>query len=120
MLAMTHPDVFRVAGAHSPSLRHADGSLAFFGDQDYFNQYDPLWLFKNTVQWKGLAFWIDVADDDHQWGESVHDLHDLLTALDIPHDFQDGWHGIHDGYYWGVHIGDYMRWYSSHLVGELQ
>lgn len=39
MLGLTHPEVFSVVGAHSPSFRGADGSLAIFGDPDYFKQY---------------------------------------------------------------------------------
>ncbi len=118
MLSLTHPERFRIAGAHSPSLRHADGSLAFFGDQQYFNPYDPLWLLQNTAAWKGLDLWIDVGDDDQEWGSSIHALHDLLTSLGVPHAFQDTWHGIHDGYYWGAHVGDYMMWYASQLAGQ--
>lgn len=118
MFSLTHPELFRVVGAHSPSLRHADGSLPFFGDEAYFNQYDPLWLFKNTTGWQGSTYWIDVGDDDTEWGDSIRDLHVLLTLLGVPHTFQDTWHGVHDGYYWGAHVGDYLTWYASQLVGQ--
>jgi enterochelin esterase-like enzyme len=118
MFSLTHPELFRVVGAHSPSLRHADGSLPFFGDEAYFNQYDPLWLFKNATRWRGSTYWIDVGDDDTEWGDSIHDLHAFLTSLGVPHTFQDTWHGIHDGYYWGAHVGDYLIWYASQLVGS--
>ncbi len=113
MLALTHPEVFRIAGAHSPSTRHADGSLAIFGTQDYFNQYDPVWLFQNTKITQPLPLWIDVGDDDTEWGDAIHQLHDLLTSLNIPHTFVDTWHGIHDGYYWGAHATDYLIWYAA-------
>ncbi len=118
MFSLTHPELFGVVGAHSPSLRHSDGSLPFFGDESYFNQYDPIWLFRNTKRWQGSSYWIDVGDDDTQWGDSIHDLHALLTSLQVPHTFQDTWHGIHDGYYWGAHVGDYMIWYASQLIGQ--
>jgi enterochelin esterase-like enzyme len=118
MFGLTHPEIFGVVGAHSPSLRHADGSLAFFGDQEYFNQHDPLWLLRNTTTWKDLTFWVDVAHEDDQWGQSVHEFRELLVSLGIPHEFQDSWHGIHDGYYWGAHVGDYMIWYAAQLAGQ--
>ncbi len=114
MLALTHPEVFSIAGAHSPSTRHADGSLAIYGTQDYFNQYDPEWLFQHAPVPPSLSLWIDVADADTEWGDAVHDLHALLTSLKIPHTFVDTWHGIHDGYYWSAHVIDYVYWYASH------
>ncbi len=115
MLALTHPDVFSIAGGHSPSTRHADGSLPNWGDQAYFQQYDPIWLFQHTTTWKQLTLWIDVASGDDQWGPADHDLHNLLLSLGVPHDFTDSWPGIHDDYYWGAHIPDYLVWYSSKL-----
>ena len=117
MLALTHPEIFGIAGGHSPSTRHADGSLAVFGSQEYFKQYDPLWLFAETPAAHTLKLWIDVAAEDTQWGNAVHDLHTRLMALGISHEFYDSWHGIHDGYYWSAHVGDYMIWYASQLAG---
>ncbi len=114
MLALTHPEVFSIAGAHSPSTRHADGSLVIYGTQDYFNQYDPTWLFQHRLPNPPPSLWIDVAHDDTEWGDAVHQLHDLLTSLKIAHTFVDTWDGVHDGYYWGAHVIDYVLWYASH------
>jgi len=118
MLALTHPEVFRVVGAHSPSTRGADGSLPFFGDREYFRQYDPLWLFRNTTTWRDLKIWIDAGAEDKQWGDAVKELHALLDVLSIPHDFQNSWSGGHDSNYWAAHVSDYLRWYADKLEGE--
>lgn len=117
-LAMTHPEVFSVAGAHSPSVRGADGSLAIFGSSDYFQQYDIRWLFPNTQAWKTLDLWMDVGAGDTEWGDAVHDIHNMLVSLGIPHEWHDTWPGIHDDFYWSAHLADYLLWYSSRLTGE--
>lgn len=118
MLALTHPEIFSIAGAHSPSTRGADGSLPFFGTPEYFNPYDPRWLFQNTQTWRQLTLWMDVAANDTQWGASVHELHQMMVSLGIPHDWHDTWPGIHDDWYWAAHIVDYLTWYASQLIGE--
>ncbi len=116
MLALTHPEVFSIAGAHSPSVRGADGSLPFFGDPAYFQQYDLVWLMENTQTWRTLTFWIDVGANDQQWGAAIIRFHTLLDSLAIPHEFHDDWIGIHDDYYWSAHIPDYLVWYSDQLA----
>ncbi len=118
MFALTHPEVFSVAGAHSPSLRTADGSVAAFGDEIYFRQYDPVWLLKNTTTWKQVAIWIDIANNDTQWGDAIHDFHKTLDALGVAHEFRDQWEGKHDSDYWATRLPDYLQWYSSKLVRE--
>lgn len=116
--ALTHPEVFSIVGAHSPSVRRADGSLVFFGDQEYYNQFDPVWLFQNTTTWDQLTIWIDVGAEDNQWGGPAFDLHMMLRERGIPHEFHNEWHGIHDNYYWTPHIPDYVDWYASKLASE--
>lgn len=127
MLGMTHPDVFRIIGAHSPSFRGADGSVPDFGTWDFFNQYDPVWLVQNTDTTRQLTIWIDVAAGDYQWRNCnpppspqrcIAIFHEMLDAKGIPHDYQDSWAGIHDDFYWSAHIPDYLMWYSSKLVGQ--
>ena len=115
--ALMHPEVFSVLGAHSPSFRRADGSMADFGDQTYYNQYDPIWLVNNTQTWRQLAIWMDDSDSDTQWGSAIRDFHVLLTSLDIPHD----WHtypGTHAPAYWMANLPNYLKWYASELVGQ--
>ncbi len=115
MLGFTQPDTFSVVGAHSPSMRHADGSIAFFGDPAFFNQYDPVWLAQNSDAWKRLAIWIDDGDADKQWGGPIREFHELLTARNIPHEYTV-FPGTHDPSYWSPLVPTYLQWYSSKLA----
>jgi enterochelin esterase-like enzyme len=118
MLGLTHPEVFSVIGAHSPSFRGADGSLVIFGDPDYFKQYDPIWIIQNSDTWKQLTIWIDKGKEDQQWGSAIEYFHALLDQYGVSHEFQDAWYGTHDGNYWAAHLSDYLVWYASKLKGE--
>jgi enterochelin esterase-like enzyme len=118
MLGLTHPEVFGVVGAHSPSMRGADGSLAIYGDREYFKRYDPIWLIQNTYTRNQLTIWIDVGRDDQQWGNAIEDFHVLLDRYNVSHEFQDTWPGIHESSYWAMHLADYLKWYSAKLKGE--
>jgi enterochelin esterase-like enzyme len=124
-LSLLHPEIFKVVGAHSPSFRSADGSIPFFGDWNYYNQYDPFWLVQNTDTARQLAIWIDVGADDDKWRncspdqKCIESFHALLVARGIPHDWHDDWPGKHEGpSYWSVHVSDYLVWYASKLVGQ--
>lgn len=118
MLALTHPEVFSIAGGHSPSQRGADGSLPFFGTRDYFKQYDPAWLIQNSDSWRNLTLWMDVGAQDTEWGGPIHDFHALLIARQVPHEWIDRWPGDHDSNYWSAHVVDYLMWYGSKLTGQ--
>jgi enterochelin esterase-like enzyme len=118
MLALTHPEIFSVAGAHSPSIRGADGSLPIFGTPDYFKQYDPLWLMQNRDSWRQISIWIDRGREDTQWGTAITHLHSTMNALGVAHEFQDQWAGKHEADYWSAHLSDYLKWYASKLSGE--
>ncbi len=124
-LSLTHPELFLAVGAHSPSLRGADGTVPFFGDSNYYNQYDPIWLIKNKDTWKQLSIWLDIGYNDTKWRDCgpdsdrcVEAFHALLVARGVPHEWQDQWSGGHEGVYWRAHVPDYLRWYSSNLVGQ--
>ncbi len=115
--ALTHPEIFSVVGAHSSSFRRADGSVAYFGDEKYYNQYDPIWLVQNTPNARQLKIWLDVGDRDDQWGNSVREFHALLDALKIPHTW-NLFFGFHDSPYWQTHVPDYLLWYAAQVAGE--
>ncbi len=125
-LALTHPEVFAIVGAHSPSFRGADGSIPYINDWNWFNQFDPIWLVKNTENARQLTLWLDVAASDDKVRECgtgsdrcVLAFHDLLVARNIPHEWRGDWPGTHEGYtYWMHHIADYLLWYSAKLVGQ--
>ncbi|MBM3127846.1 MAG: hypothetical protein FJ009_04325 [Chloroflexi bacterium] len=125
-LSLSHPEIFSVVGAHSPSFRGADGSIPYINDWNWFNQFDPIWLVKNTNNARELTLWLDVASGDDKVRECgagsdrcVLAFHDLLVAKNIPHEWRGDWSGSHEGFtYWARHIGDYLRWYSAQVVGQ--
>jgi enterochelin esterase-like enzyme len=124
-LGLIHPEVFKVVGGHSPSFREADNSIDFMNDPNWFNQFDPVWLVKNTDTAKQLSIWMDVATGDDKVrncgtgsDHCVEAFHSLLVSKGIAHAWQDQWPGPHEGSYWQGHLPDYMAWYSSQLAGE--
>lgn len=125
-LGLTHPEVFKVVGANSPSFRGADGSLPIINDWNWFNKFDPIWLVQNTSNARQLTLWLDVAANDNavrNCGQGsdrcVEAFHNLLVSKGIPHEWHDNWPGTHDwGTYWGAHISDYLQWYSAKLAAQ--
>ncbi len=124
-LGLTHPEVFRVVGAHSPSLRGADGSIGFMDDWNWYNQFDPIWQVQTTDQARKIALWIDVATEDDkvrkcgpESDRCVESFHALLVSKGVAHEWRDRWPGSHEGSYWMAHLPDYLAWYSSVLVAQ--
>lgn len=124
-LGLTHPEVFAVVGAHSPSLRAADGSIASMNDPNWYDRFDPIWLVENTGSARQLAIWMDVAFGDDKVRECgpesdrcVEAFHTLLVEKGIPHEWHDQWPGPHELTYWQGHLDDYLTWYSAHLIGQ--
>jgi enterochelin esterase-like enzyme len=114
-LTFNHPEVFGVAGAHSPSLRPDDGFLPWLGTGAEFQRRDPISL----VQALPLAtllrpkLWLDVGADD-QWRPRVELLHEALVARGVPHEWHV-WPGGHDGEYWQPNVPTYLRFYGRAL-----
>ncbi|MBI5029213.1 MAG: prolyl oligopeptidase family serine peptidase [Chloroflexi bacterium] len=124
-IALLHPDLFKVVGAHSPTFRGADGSIPFFGDEAWYNQFDPIWLTQNTNAIKQLDIWLDVGTDDTnvrrcgpESDRCVEAYEVLLVSKNIPHIYHGEWSGPHDAPYWMTHISDYIKWYASKLIGQ--
>ncbi|HEU5318334.1 MAG TPA: alpha/beta hydrolase-fold protein [Chloroflexota bacterium] len=112
-LALNHPDVFAVAGAHSPTLRPFELSPRFFGDEREFAQMDPLTLVQTTDAARRLLIWLDVGDDD-RWRPEVEEVVRALSARNAPFIF----HllaGDHEGWYWEEYLPVYLRFYSAAL-----
>lgn len=115
--ALNHPDVFAFVASHSASFRRADGALQCFGTQEYFNQYDPIWLVQNKQTWRQLSIWLDDGDRDQEWGQANREFRNLLLALGIPHEWHE-LYGDHVPPYWAANVKLYMQWYSSNLRGQ--
>jgi len=115
--ALTHPEIFGIVGAHSPSFRRADGSIPALGDPAFYNPYDPIWLVQNTRAAEQLHIWLDDGESDDQWGSAIREYHALLVARGIPHEWRI-FPGGHDPTYWSPWVPTYLRWYSSKLIGQ--
>ena len=124
-LSLTHPEVFKGVGGHSPSFRGADGSIPVLNDEQWYDQFDPIWLVKNTDTAHQLNIWLDVGQDDDKVrscgagsDRCVEAYHALLVSKNVPHEWHDHWAGGHDGAYWMYNIPDYIGFYSANLVGH--
>lgn len=109
--AFLHPNIFGIVGAHSPSLRPDDGSLAILGAGDAFAKNDPVALAKAAPRLNRMRIWIDAGQDD-PWLQRTVEMHDALLARQIAH----AWTlnpGGHDYTYWMQHVLTYLRFYAS-------
>ncbi len=118
-LAMNYPGVFGVVGMHSPTLRDYSGMsqfVGFFGDESYFNAHDPAHLAQQYPdRARQLKIFLDIGAQDADWHDRTVTFNDLLTQLNIPHEWRT-WTGIHDAAYWGGHCPDYLRFYAAALA----
>lgn len=115
-LALNHPDVFSVVGAHSVVLRRHETAPAYFGDAAYFAAHDPVQLVRARPDVaRALALWVDSGQQD-PWHPVAEAFHRQLEQVGIPHI----WHpfpGGHSGEYWAAHAGDYLAFYDDALAG---
>jgi enterochelin esterase-like enzyme len=117
-VAMNYPGTFSVVGAHSPVLKPFGDAPPFFGDLAYFERHWPTTLVQANPNFaRSLRISIDVGDTDI-WLGNAEAFHDVLTALDISHDFHV-WSGEHNAEYWTAHVADNLRFYSSGLRAGL-
>jgi enterochelin esterase-like enzyme len=79
----------------------------------FYSDVQPLYLWLYNIPAEMMPrIYMDVGDEDRpEIAKSATWLEDLLTQLDIPHE----WHmfvGEHEEDYWQVHVEDYLRWYT--------
>jgi enterochelin esterase-like enzyme len=111
-LALNFPDVFGVAGAHSPVLRPYEIAPAFYGLEDNFDRYYPVALLESDPEVAaGLRISIDAGVAD-EWFPNAEAFNNELNALGIPHDWH-AWPGQHDAAYWAAHVPDDLTFYST-------
>ncbi len=116
-LALNYPGTFGVVGMHSPTLRDYATALPYFGDEAFFDAHDPVHLVQaHPDAARQLKILLDVGEQDQEWHDPTVAFHDLLTQLNIPHEFHT-WPGDHGGDYWGAHCADYLRFYGVALSG---
>jgi len=112
-LAFQHPDVFGIAGAHSPSVRLEPDPSLWFLVGDNFWEHNPIWLAENATGIEGVAVWLDAGTDD-VWLPNIEATRDAVMQRGL----RTTWHnfpGPHEAEYWIEHIPDYLRYYASEL-----
>ena len=97
-LGLQRWDLFGTLGLHS---------LAAFGTDRPFVED---WILAIPPEsWPNI--FMDVGESDQERGyDSL--IENLFTEIGIPHE----WHlypGAHDEAYWGAHVEEYLRWYTS-------
>jgi len=115
-LALNFPDVFAIAGAHSPTIRTFEDSPDFFGDQKWFAHYDPLSLIKSSDVARRIAFWIDAGYED-TWRSGAETIVSALAAKRAPVTYKV-LEGEHEGWYWELYLPEYLSFYSQALHAD--
>jgi enterochelin esterase-like enzyme len=115
-LALQHPEVFSIVGAHSPSIRTHATAPDFLANPADFDAQDPVVLYPQAPKTaRTLQIWLDSGQQDG-WFPRVADFHTALTQLGVPHTWTPA-PGTHGGEYWSAHVMDYLRFYSRALTG---
>jgi enterochelin esterase-like enzyme len=115
-IAMNHPDVFGIAGVHSPVLRPWEIAPNFAVTREYFEANYPVAMVQvDPTTARSLTIELDVGDDDI-WLAEVTAFHELLVRLGIEHTW-NRWPGAHHGDYWGAHVPDYLHFYGDAFAG---
>jgi enterochelin esterase-like enzyme len=113
-LTLTYPDVFGVAGAHTPSLHTEQTSPGLFAGA--FARYDPTSLVQDSRIERPPRLWIDaVKNDADAWLPLAERLHDALVRKGWAHEWQVN-PGGHNPAYWKGHVRDYLRFYLRAFV----
>ena len=110
-LALNYPDVFGIAGAHSPSIRPEESAPTYFGKGGGFAHRDPITLVKDSTLSNPPRLWIDVGTND-SWKPRAELLHQALVDKGWAHEWKV-LPGEHDGWYWGDHLWDYLPFYAT-------
>jgi enterochelin esterase-like enzyme len=110
-LALRFPDVFGIAGAHSPSSRilFENAPADVYGDETYFRAHNPFWLAQNPPP-NPPTVWIDVGDED-PWQWNAGAISGALAAAGVEHEF-NLLPGMHDGDYWIGNLDRYLDFYD--------
>jgi enterochelin esterase-like enzyme len=111
-IAMRHPDVFSVVGAHSPSIRIEPDPEFWFLSTSSFYAHNPIWLASYPTS-ERMVYWLDVGSEDW-WRPNVEDLRDALLGARLNLTWRV-FPGTHEAEYWIQHVPDYLRFYSDSL-----
>ncbi len=123
-LALTHPDLFGIVGAHSPALRTRDQAPPFLGGwfpgytaspgAEAYAARDPISLVRRGALSPPPILWIDIGQQDG-WYTRATELHAALLDRGWPHTWQPA-PGNHDDAYWSRRMPDYLAFYGATLA----
>lgn len=82
-IAYRRPELFSIAGAHSPTIRPFEDSPEFFGDQAHFRLYDPLTLVRTSNNAKRVLTWIDLGNED-KFRATTAEMRQALLTREAP------------------------------------
>ncbi|MFN8635756.1 MAG: alpha/beta hydrolase-fold protein [Chloroflexota bacterium] len=121
-MAMLNPDVFGIAGAHSPSLRTAYDQLSpelqqLYGTEANWRAASGLWLATDTDAAARLTISLDVGQDD-PWRPNVELLHARLDARGVQHRFEV-LPGEHAAEYWIGNVDHYLSFYAGAFASAI-
>jgi len=110
-LAFTHPDVFGIVGANSPSLPgDSTGVEAVRVSAEELPSFDPVEIARHMDVTSAPKIWIDVGNED-DWQPAVKLLDSVLTGRGVPHEFSVG-DGGHLQEYWIARTPEYLDFYG--------
>ncbi len=110
-IAFNHPEVFKIIGAHSPTLRTEGSGPSFFGNIAYYATLDPISLAR-TKDLSSYFIWLDIGMDDSAWRPRAEELHQVLLDRGKAHTWKL-FEGGHLSQYWASHIIDYLQYYNA-------
>ncbi len=115
-IAYRRPELFSVAGAHSPTIRPFEDSPEFFGDEAHFRLYDPLTLVRTSNSAKRVLTWIDLGNED-KFRATTAEMRQALLSRHAPLEFHV-FEGEHEGWYWMGYLPEYLGFYSRALYSK--
>jgi len=97
-LGFTHPELIGAIGLHSPAV--------FKDDAPYLDK----WM-KAIPEDERPSVWLDIGDNDKELNYSRL-LSSILSNNNYLYEFHV-YSGDHTEAYWGQHVEEYLRWYTS-------
>ena len=117
-IALNHPHLFGVVGAHSPSFRDRAEVPDYFGADDDFARRDPRELVAARPEIaRELTLWLDHGVEDEPFLRNQESFVRQLAEAGVPHQVR-AWPGGHDSAYWSAHTADYLRFYGAALADK--
>ncbi len=115
-IALNHPDEFSLVGMRSPTLRRIGDPYTpnFFGDQNYYNQYDPFVLAQQGDAAARLKSYFIIGDQDI-WLGRTQDFRKILDEKGAAYE----WHvypGDHEQAFFAQRIEEDLRFYGANLA----